>query len=138
MHLSRARIFQKNFILISNAHVSSAFPNSCNQRLLRTDWALTVQTFPVRALATVVPLVEVVIGASVVINWVTHVHVPRIPVAELAIVSLGPVRRGVGPVIEGSANDVGNLRALANQLRKQTLPGSFLIQSEAPLISGIL
>lgn len=110
----RTRVsFQKNFILVPNASlVISA---------LWVDWALTVQTFPIRALTTVVSLVEVIVGARVVINWVAHVHVPGVPVAELAIVPLGPVRCGVGPVIEGSANDIGNLRALSNRLRKQML-----------------
>lgn len=85
-------------------------------------WPLTVQTFPVRALAAVIPLVEIVIGARVVINRIAHVHVPGVPIAELAVVPLGPVRRGVRPVIEGPANDVGNLQALSNRLRKQTPP----------------
>lgn len=86
----------------------------------RTDEGLTVQTFPVRALTTVVPLVEVVIGPRVVINRVTHVHVPGVPVAELAVVPLGPVRRGIRPIIEGPANDVRNLLASDRSSRKQT------------------
>ena len=86
----------------------------------RTEGPLTVQTFPVRTLATVVPLVKIVIRTRVVINRIAHVHVPGVPIAELAIVPLGPVRRSVRSVIEGPANDIGNLRALSNRLCKQT------------------
>lgn len=88
--------------------------------ILRTKWPLTVQTFPVRALPTVIPLVEIVIGAHVVINRIAHVHVPGVPIAELAVVPLSPVRRGIRPIIEGPVNDVGNLQALSDRLRKQT------------------
>lgn len=80
-------------------------------RTARGAFALTVQAFPVCALPTVVPLVEVVIRPGLVINWIAHVHVPGVSVAELAVVPLGPVRRGVRPVIEGSAK---GRRELAN------------------------
>jgi len=84
--------------------------------------ALTVQTFPIRALTTVVPLVEVVIRPALVINRVTHVHVSRVSIAELAVVPLGSVRRGIRPVIEGSANDDGNPQiAVPDRPREQTL-----------------
>lgn len=102
--------------------VFRAFPQLSYQRrdASRTEWPLTVQTFPVRALAAVVPLVEIIIRARVVINRIAHVHVPGVPIAELAVVPLGPVRRGVRTIIEGPTNDVGNLRALPNRLLKQT------------------
>lgn len=85
--------------------------------MLKKSSILTVETL-VGALPPVVPLVEVVVGAVVVVNRIAHVHVAGVAVAELAVVALGPEEGGERPEVEGPADEVPGVGALALALRQ--------------------
>lgn len=85
---------------------SKISPHGPRRRRPRWFTTLTVETLGVHALSAVVTLVEVVIGARVVVYGIPHVHVPGVPVAELAVVPLGAIRSSVRTIIERPAHEV--------------------------------
>ena len=73
---------------------------------------LTIQTLCISPLPAVVPLVEVVIRAGVVVHRIAHVHVPGVTVAQLAVVSFRAVGSSVRTIIERSAHEVPSIGTL--------------------------